>query len=335
MLIMRTADLPLHSGHAPRWLFSRMVEMSGLISRLVISEKGGRAFLERLSDPFWFQAFACAIGFDWHSSGATTVTLGALKQAFSSSDELKIYGGKGKAMSCIPEEWKTESRMAFRTDTVALQDGYNIYHHSLISYGKHWAVIQQGMKGHWARRYHWMDAMDFMNSTRSGLAAERPEQHVMDLSSRDSRDTRKAVVELVNDEGARLSRYAGSLWAFAGRPEQKVLNMPKNIDWQSLNNLKDMQLSSFEELMLQPGSAKLIRALSLIAHLVYGTEISWKDPVHYAYAFGGKDGVPYPVNRGLYDSSIRYLREIVEGLDISRKERLKALSRLDRFVSWT
>jgi hypothetical protein len=25
--------------------------------------------LRRLSDPFWFQAFGCVLGFNWHSSG--------------------------------------------------------------------------------------------------------------------------------------------------------------------------------------------------------------------------------------------------------------------------
>ena len=31
------------------------------------------ANLARLSDPLWFQAFGCVLGFDWHSSRLTTV----------------------------------------------------------------------------------------------------------------------------------------------------------------------------------------------------------------------------------------------------------------------
>ena len=36
--------------------------------------------LRRLSDPFWFQAFGCVLGFDWHSSGVTTTVCGAVKE---------------------------------------------------------------------------------------------------------------------------------------------------------------------------------------------------------------------------------------------------------------
>ena len=74
-----TTNLPLHGGHTPRWLFDRMTNLSGAISEVVIEEYGTNEFLNRISNPYWFQAFSCVIGFDWHSSGTTTTTLGALK----------------------------------------------------------------------------------------------------------------------------------------------------------------------------------------------------------------------------------------------------------------
>ena len=337
---MKTMDLPLHSGHCPRWLFARMVKLSGLIAEAVVAERGARAFMERLSDPLWFQAFSCAIGFDWHSSGTTTVTMGALKKAMEERETgITVLGGKGKAMRFeAGERIGRASRLAFRTDYVALQDGYAIYHHSLVTDGRDWAIIQQGMRDRWARRYHWFSTEEFLDDGRTGLAAQRGEREVMDLSSGKSRETRDAVIDLVNDEGSRLSRYAGTLMEFSLPKEERErlrrlrLKMPRDIDWQRLNELKERQLQGFEEMLFE--SPKLVRALSLIAHLIYGTEISWRDPVHYTYAFGGKDGVPYPVDRDSYDRAISYLREVVEGLDISRKERLKALSRLDRFVKW-
>ena len=76
-----TANLPLHGGSAPSWLFKRMCRLAGEIVDVLVYEHGQEEFLRRISDPYWFQAFSCVLGFDWHSSGTTTVTTGALKMA--------------------------------------------------------------------------------------------------------------------------------------------------------------------------------------------------------------------------------------------------------------
>ena len=74
-----TAQLPLHGGRAPAWLFTRMVKLAREITIHVTAEYGPEEMLRRLSDPFWFLAFGCVLGFDWHSSGVTTTVTGALK----------------------------------------------------------------------------------------------------------------------------------------------------------------------------------------------------------------------------------------------------------------
>jgi len=86
-----TADLPLHGGKAPRWLFKRMVKLASGITEVIVYEYGREEFLRRISDPHWFQAFSCVLGFDWHSSGTTTTTCGALKMAVN-PEELGIKG---------------------------------------------------------------------------------------------------------------------------------------------------------------------------------------------------------------------------------------------------
>ena len=63
------ADLPLHYGRVPSWLATRMVTLSTAIVESVVHHYGRPAFLARLSDPFWFQAFGSVLGMDWHSSG--------------------------------------------------------------------------------------------------------------------------------------------------------------------------------------------------------------------------------------------------------------------------
>ena len=74
------ADLPLHGGHVPVWLSSRMAKLGAVISQAIVHHYGRDEFLRRLSHPFWFQSFGAVMGMDWHSSGITTSVLGALKQ---------------------------------------------------------------------------------------------------------------------------------------------------------------------------------------------------------------------------------------------------------------
>jgi uncharacterized protein len=77
------AELPLHGGKVPPWLFQRMVKLGREIIRLIIEDNGPEEILRRISDPYWFQSLGCVLGFDWHSSGVTTTVCGALKEAFA------------------------------------------------------------------------------------------------------------------------------------------------------------------------------------------------------------------------------------------------------------
>ncbi|MBD0289020.1 MAG: DUF763 domain-containing protein, partial [Flavisolibacter sp.] len=67
-----SADLPLHNGFVPQWLYDRMAKLGLAITEAIIAEYGQEAFLRRMSDPFWFQSFGAVMGMDWHSSGLTT-----------------------------------------------------------------------------------------------------------------------------------------------------------------------------------------------------------------------------------------------------------------------
>src|SRR5579859_4750958 len=101
------AHLPLHGGRAPAWLFTRMVRLAREITAHIVCEYGSDEMLRRLSDPYWFQAFGCVLGFDWHSSGVTTTVTGALKEGLRGTErELGVYagGGKGAVSRKTPSE---------------------------------------------------------------------------------------------------------------------------------------------------------------------------------------------------------------------------------------
>src|SRR5207247_3807241 len=102
-----SATLPLHSGKAPRWLFDRMSQLAPAIAEVMVLEHGRSEFLKRLSDPYWFQAFGCVLGFDWHSSGVTTTACGALKMAarrYGSDMGIVVCGGKGATSRKTPDD---------------------------------------------------------------------------------------------------------------------------------------------------------------------------------------------------------------------------------------
>ena len=69
-----------------------------------------------------------------------------------------------------------------------------------------------------------------------------------------------------------------------------------------------------------------------MAELVYGEEPCWEDPVKFSFAYGGKDGVLFPVDRTAMDESIEILRESVQQAKIGEKEKLLSLQRLRRYV---
>src|SRR3982751_5116229 len=172
------ADLPLHGGRVPRWLASRMATLGTAIAESVIHHYGHAAFLSRLSDPFWFQAFGTVMGMDWHSSGITTSVMGALKRGLNPrAHELGVYicGGRGKQSLRTPDELRAiadrvgvdgdalvrTSRLTARIDNNAVADGFQIYLHSFVlTADGEWAVVQQGMneRSRLARRYHWHSA---------------------------------------------------------------------------------------------------------------------------------------------------------------------------------
>ncbi len=232
---MRTgiATIPLDYGKCPRWLFERMKRLGRGIAMAIVEEFGPEEFLKRLSDPVWFQSLGCVIGFDWNSSGLTTITLGALKTGlFDIQDRLGIYvcGGKRESRK-TPEEIEAygrsrgfsfspnliyASKMAAKTDSSLIQDNYQIYQHNfLFTKSGNWTVIQQGMNtdNQTARRYHWLsstlkkneDAPDFIEEPHSGIisgAKVKP----LNLTAKESNKNREVSVAQVREEPKKFLR---------------------------------------------------------------------------------------------------------------------------------
>jgi hypothetical protein len=236
------------------------------------------------------------------------------------------------------------SRMSAKIDTAALQCGYPIYHHAFfISEDGNWCVIQQGLniEERLARRYHWLGGTikSLVSSPHSGIAAPRLEQHVLDMTSKEAEENRKVSVDLARGSPKnlissirRLSEHTiQDSWFGSPLPQCQLLNMPRRLDWKIYERIYDIQPQNYEELLSIRGvGPATVRALALVAQLIYGAPASWKDPAKFCYAHGGKDGVPYPVARKTMDKSIKTLKDMIDGSSLSREETFGALKRLER-----
>jgi hypothetical protein len=201
-----------------------MVKLSYAISKVIVDEYGQQELLRRLSDPLWFQAFGCVLGFDWHSSGVTTVVTGVLKQSLNEGIHgVSIAGGKGKksteTKNDIPklaekyynlssakiDNLLYASKMAAKIDNAAIQDGYSLYHH-VILFDEHgnWIVVQQGMNpiNKMARRYHWTsdNLKSFVSEPHAGIISEHKSPNTLNMTSIDSAENQKISVDLVRSD---------------------------------------------------------------------------------------------------------------------------------------
>jgi hypothetical protein len=374
-----TVNLPLHYGHAPSYLIKRMIKLSSAISTIIIEEKGSVEFFQRISDPLWFQAFGCVLGFDWHSSGLTTVVTGVLKQSINSETHgISVSGGKGinaiKPKYEIPKLAENNhtlstnqinnlvyaSKMSAKIDNTAIQDGFSLYHHVIFfdNYGN-WTIVQQGLneKSKMARRYHWISdqLVDYIIEPHKGIIGNEKVPLCLNMTSKDSEENRKTCVDLIKEGSKSIKSSINKIdkklsfenldkWIDepTTHPNCKIFvneiqtienyEMPLTLNWKTIDELYDINPTNYEDLISQKGvGPSLIRALSLISEIIYGNRASWKDPVKYNYAHGGKDGLPYPIARNTYDKSIKYLSEVISGSKIEKKERIASLKRLSTY----
>jgi len=109
--------------------------------------------------------------------------------------------------------------------------------------------------------------------------------------------------------------------------------MPKTINWNALKKVYEFQPKNYEEFLSIKGiGPSTIRALAFISDLIYGSPPSWNDPVKYSFTVGGKDGVPYPVDKKAMDEATSILRKGIDEAKIGKKEKLGAIKRLKEIL---
>jgi hypothetical protein len=354
------ADLPLHGGRVPPWLAERMTKLGTAITEAIVYDYGTSAFLSRLSDPFWFQAFGSVMGMDWHSSGITTSVMGALKRGLGpGADELGLYicGGRGRFSRNTPSELRSlgerrgfdgealvrTSRLTARIDNNAIADGFQIYLHSfVVAANGEWAVVQQGLndKSGMARRYHWHSAAvkDFVAEPHTGIVGEH-QGTIMNLVDAHAGAAQNAMLEIAHENPDKTLSAARHLKL----PSHHEVR-PQNVDLKRLAAVLavayERDLHDFAELLLlEKLGPRTLQSLALVAEVVHGAPSRFNDPARFSFAHGGKDRHPFPVPLKTYDESINFLRGALDKVksgsgntQISGKEKLDGFRRLERFA---
>jgi len=365
-------ELRLHDGKAPPWLISRMRKLARPIFEIIILEYGRKELLKRLADPLWFQALSYVLGYDWDSSGVTTVTTGVLREVLSPDLGIMMAGGKGKRSLEAPNdivkigeefgfseskinELVRASRLVAKVDNAVLQDEHQIYHHAFfVDKDGDWTVIQQGMcpRLRTARRYHWtsLNLKSFVIDPHE-IIGEIKLPFALNMASKESIEAQKVSVDLVKEGVSRIKRDYSNLLRLARRetildvflegkkieikptPEVIVKILPVRVNWNALKKAYEIQPKTYEELVeirgIGPGT---IRALALVAELIYEAEVSWKDPLRYTFAHGGKDRIPYPVNVKRMEKVAEFLEDVIEEIKLGKKEKQEMLKRLSKLV---
>jgi hypothetical protein len=343
--------LPLHYGKAPAWLFQKMKRLSAALIEVIVMEFGTKELLVRLADPVWFQALGCAVGFDWHSSGVTTTVCGALKEGLVSiGDEIPIAicGGKAKRAIQTPgdigvygEKWGIDvadyiamSRLCAKVDNTAVQDGYNLYHHTFIfTKDGDWAIIQQGMNGDLktARRYQWLsrEGLDITNEPHTGITCN-DRGNILNLVAGESEGTRKSTIDFVKENPDEMIKtWKKIALAMPKRHYISPADLNQTRLFKMFRTIHELHPETFKDLIgIQGVGPRTVSALSLVSELVYNKPPSFKDPARFSFAHGGKDGHPFPVDKKTYENSIEFLKICIDKAKAGDRDKIDAFKKL-------
>ena len=349
-----SADLPLHNGVVPPWLYERMAKLGLAMTEAILSEYGRQAFLSRISDPFWFQSFGAVMGMDWHSSGMTTAIMGALKRAVNPhSKELGIYicGGKGKSSRNAPtelrgvgdqtgldgEELVRWSKLSAKVDNTAVQDGFQLYiHNFIVSREGDWSVVQQGMRegDASARRYHWHShgVRSFVEEPHAAVCGIN-QGPILNLTAAEADKTKQAILSITREKPEILMQQFQHL----AMPDHHDVRA-KDVDLKRLGSIlwlaHDTSPENFEELLLLEGvGPRTIRSLTLVSEIIHGTPSRFRDPARFSFAHGGKDGHPFPVPTKTYDEVIDVLQKAVRTSRLGQGDKAQALKKLHEIAA--
>lgn len=155
------------------------------------------------------------------------------------------------------------------------------------------------------------------------------QQTITELAIQNPKSTLKDFLMIVNYQENQEKKYK-----FPSRHDIFLSDIDKNRIEKILLSTYERKPKNFEELLSLSGvGPKTIRSLALISELVYGVSYSTKDPARFSFAHGGKDGIPYTVDKNTYDKSIEILHKAIKEAKVEKSEKINAIKRLAQFYN--
>ena len=276
---------------------------------------------------------------------------GGKKESRKTPEEITAYGisrGFEFAPSLI-----YASKMAAKVDSSLIQSGHQLYQHNfLFTKSGNWVVIQQGMniQNQTARRYHWLSSvgeqkekkLNFVEEPHSGIAAQI-KVNPLNLVAKASRDNKEISTQLVKEEPKKFLKDLNLIQTKRAKNLTEIELYDKEFYWhpvveekfdmkrlrKTIFAAREQDPRNFEELLSLKGMGpKTIRALSLVSEIIYGAKPSYEDPARYSFSVGGKDNVPMPIDRGVYDQVIDIMERGITKSAVNLKEKSEAQKRL-------
>ena len=281
---------------------------------------------------------------------------GGKRESRKTPEEIEAYG-ISRQFSFAPNLIYA-SKMTAKVDSSLIQSGYQIYQHNfLFTKSGNWVVVQQGMNtgNQTARRYHWLssilmnkkkDKPDFIEEPHSGIASQIKGKP-LNLTAKESDGNRTVSLGLVKEEP---KKFLKDLDLIQTKREKNITSMSlpnKEFFWhpvvkekfdlkrlqKTIFAVNDQKPEDFEKMLSLKGvGPKTIRALSLVAEIIYGAKPSYEDPARYTFCVGGKDNVPMPIDKGVYDRVIEIMGKGIKKSDISLREKAEAQRRLSNLT---
>ncbi len=197
---------------------------------------------------------------------------------------------------------------------------------------------------------------DLINEPHSGIASQVFGDITLNLTASRSKKARDISTELLNENYQSLhndiqilrrhsSNLSKSITLKSGDEQLSLLQLSdehfsshpviledltrsKYLD-KVLQKVHELKPKSYEQFLATEGVGPLTtRALALVTEIIYGAPPSYEDPARYSFAHGGKDAIPYPVDKNTYDMTIQALEGLIQKTNLPGKEKDDARKRL-------
>jgi hypothetical protein len=188
---------------------------------------------------------------------------------------------------------------------------------------------------------------NFIVEPHDAIIGDKKVNLVLDMTSKKSKECREVSTDIIKENPNKLKKMLLSIrpihqkslseWIPNSKKREFSINafsLPRRLDWKAVKNAYDFQPKNYEELLGISGiGPAVVRALALVSELIYGQKPCWDDPIKYSFCVGGKDGVPYPVDKKTYDKTIQILENSVKQVKVGNKDKLNAIKRLKVLAS--